>query len=333
MKNIILAIFAVLSFSASAQKVSTLAGTTTPASFYIQNNYYNDGNPATFHFPHAVTVTPDGNAFVFEKDVPALRKISLNGFTSLYAGSKVFIGSSYTGYGFVDGTLLNSRFNNARGLASDKTGIYVADTFNGAIRKITGNTVSTIATGFTSPNGICLASDGTIYIADGTTVKKLSSGKTTLISGSTTSGNVNSTLLLSRFKNIEYIALDETNNVIYVSDTGNNALRKLDLNKNTVSNVSVVDGFFSLITPSGLVFNKGSLYVADRGGHVIFKVTDGTTKRIAGNGKPKYRDGNADTTAFGASFYSPEAIALTPDGNLVVVDPGNSRIRLITLNY
>lgn len=320
---------------AQTAKVSTLAGTTSPATDYSAKMGYQNGNTPMFNFPIAITSTKD-RIFVFEKDVPALRKITPDGFTSEYAGSSKYISPSYTGYGNVDGSLVNARFNNSRGLASDSSGnIYVADTYNHSIRKISGSTVTTISSDFISPNALCLDAAGNIYVADDKRIRKITpSGSVTTITGSTAAGKSDGALLLARFRSIEGIAIDNTGLILYVSDSGNSVLRKVNLSTGTVSTigVNVVEGgvTYSLLNPSGLAFYDGSFFVADRTGNLIFKITStGFATRYAGNGIPKYKDGLATADKLGASLYGPEAICFDKNGNLYVADTNNQRIRKI----
>lgn len=71
----------------------------------------------------------------------------------------------------------------------------------------------------------------------------------------------------------------------------------------------------------------GTVYVADAGeSNRIRKISpDGTVTTLAGG-----REGFADGTGTSASFNTPSALALGPDGNLYVADTGNNRIRKIT---
>lgn len=314
--------------------ISTLAGVVTPASYYISNHYYNNGEKATFHFPFALAVDPSGNVYVIEKDYPFIRKIDKNGITSEFAGSSEFNNGIYTGYGLVDGSLSDARFKVPRGMAFDKNAGYVADTYNGAIRKIVKGTVSTLITGLVSPNALCLDSTGNIWVADGNQVKKVSpDGVVIGVIGLQSPGNVNSNLTLSKFGLLEFIAFDEPNNCLYVSDTGYNTLKKIDLTAGRVSKVDVSCTEntipYQLMIPSGLALGNGKLFVADRGGNIIFKIENGIVSRYAGNGLAKFKDGASTQDRLGASLYQPEGIALYANGDLGVTDLGNSRIRLV----
>ncbi len=329
--------------------VSTVAGVTTP-SLYMQNQGYNNGNPATFSFPLALTTLADGTSFVFETDVPAMRKINALGVTSEFSGSSAFVSPSYTGYGYANGAPTVARFNNARGLAADTTSeiIYVADTLNRRIREVdlvgnvktlAGSGVSGLADGtaataqFKYPSALCVDNVGNIYVADEHRIRKIDTlGNVTTVAG-TTAGNTTGTLANARFKDIAGITTDNFG-TLYVSDSGNNVVKKVDLNTGTVItlNVSTVENAvpFVLGTPSGIVFSNGSLFVADSVNNVVFRITSlGVVSRYAGNGMPRHRDGASNMSTFGASFYTPSALSADGVGNIYVSDKNNHRIRKI----
>ena len=82
--------------------------------------------------------------------------------------------------------------------------------------------------------------------------------------------------------------------------------------------------------PSGVAVipSANIIVVADQGNHRIRLVTypGGVVTPLAGSGSQTFADG----TGAGASFSSVSGVAILPDGNLVVPDPGNNRIRLVT---
>lgn len=82
-------------------------------------------------------------------------------------------------------------------------------------------------------------------------------------------------------------------------------------------------------SPTGMVrASDGTIYVADKGNHTIRKITaTGTTSVLAG---AVGVSGSANGTGGAARFSSPTAICLEPNGNLLVADTGNHRIRRVT---
>jgi DNA-binding beta-propeller fold protein YncE len=74
---------------------------------------------------------------------------------------------------------------------------------------------------------------------------------------------------------------------------------------------------------------EGYIYVADGANHRVRLISPaGEVSTLAGSGEP----GNADGPAGEAQFRVPEGVAVDPDGNVVVADTGNNRIRRIVLN-
>jgi hypothetical protein len=91
------------------------------------------GAAARFNYPWAVCTDRFGNVYVADRGNHAIRKISPEGLVITLAGEA---GSS----GSTDGVAVDARFNLPRGIASDAWGsIYVADSGNHTIRKITSN--------------------------------------------------------------------------------------------------------------------------------------------------------------------------------------------------
>jgi sugar lactone lactonase YvrE len=147
---------------------STIAGNGTQG--------FADGLPANamFDSPSGIAVDGDGNIFVADKNNHRIRKITPGGMVSTLAGGGTAA--------YADGLGTKALFNSPTGIATDAAGnVYVADTNNHRIRKITPDgTVSTLAgfgsqgfsdgTGiyaaFYGPTGIALDANGNIFVAD-----------------------------------------------------------------------------------------------------------------------------------------------------------------------
>ncbi|MEJ0088157.1 MAG: hypothetical protein WDM80_00140 [Limisphaerales bacterium] len=137
-----------------------------------------------------------GNLFVADSQNHAIRKITTNGVVTTFAGQLGVAGSA-------NGTGTAARFDSPCGLAFDKAGnLYVSDTGNGLIRKITSaGAVTTIAgvagasgflngavasAQFNAPLGIAVAPNGAVFVADSGNhcIRKISGGAVSTFAGS-----------------------------------------------------------------------------------------------------------------------------------------------------
>jgi sugar lactone lactonase YvrE len=147
--------------------------------------------------------------------------------------------------GATDGTGTTARFNFPTGVAVDSAGnIYVADSGNYTIRKVTAAGVVTTLAGtagisgstdgrggaarFSQPAGVAVDSAGNIYVADYWTIRKVTAAGvvTTLAGTANTAGSADGTGDGARFSHASGVAVDSTGNV-YVADTGNSTIRKV----------------------------------------------------------------------------------------------------------
>src|ERR1035437_4944110 len=88
---------------------------------------------ARFNQPYSVALDPNGNAFVADSVNHTICKVTPEGGVTTFAGLAGNQGST-------DGTGTNARFSGPQGVATDLAGnIYVCDSGNSAIRKITPN--------------------------------------------------------------------------------------------------------------------------------------------------------------------------------------------------
>ena len=165
-----------------AGAVTTLAGTAG-----VIGGADGTGSAAQFNLPRGVAVDRAGNVYVADQNNRAIRKISGGGVVTTLAGSPWNgISPSQAGtWGSTDGPGSVALFGNPGGVAVDASGsLFVADTGNNTIRRISpGGVVTTVAgipglegsadgTGpgaqFTSPFGIAVDANGTLYVSDTT---------------------------------------------------------------------------------------------------------------------------------------------------------------------
>jgi sugar lactone lactonase YvrE len=265
--------------------VSTLAGSTSGFAD-------GPGTTARFSSPNGVAVDGAGNLYVADRDNHRIRKITPGGDVTTLAGDG-------TG-AYLDGLSTAARFQWPRSVTVDGAGnVYVADTLNYRIRKITpAGDVST------------LAGDGTNSFADGP--------------GAT-----------ARFNTPQDVAADGTGN-LYVADASNNRIRKITPAGDVTTLAgdgtgAYLDGLSTAARfnrPRGVALDgAGNLYVADSSNNRIRKIViaTGVVTTLAGDGTA----GSDDGTLMTAQFDSPEGIAVDGAGNLYVGDTGDHRIRKI----
>lgn len=250
--------------------------------------------------------------------------------------------------------LEEATFTNPHGITADAEGnVYIADRFGHRIRKYTQDgQVSTIAGNgivgnadgngigafFNEPWGICMGTDGFIYVADtrNNLIRRINEdGDVTTFAGSGNYGGSDGFGINASFGNPTGLEMDDEGN-LYVADHLTHVIRKIDP-QGTVTTLAGVagdpgfqDGFGSqakFYRPYGLTLdNEGNILVADEWNHRIRKITpEGQVTTIGGNGNIGYLDGFDTNT----EFNYPWDISVDEDGNLYVADGYNQVIRLM----
>jgi len=303
---------------------------------------------ASLVFPKASAVDALGNIYVANNDHTIL-KITPLGVASVFAGQPGV-------HGFADGTGSAARFTSPEGIAVNlATGnVYVSDSLNNTIRKITpAGDVTTFAgspgpsdaadgTGpaarFAHPKGVAVDSMGNIYVsdADNSTIRKITPGRvvTTLAGSAGNAGSFDGTGSTARFNNPNGIAVDGTGQ-IYVADSNNHTIRKITP-AGVVSTLAGLPGSGGsqdgqgcaarFYDPVGVaVDNNGDVVAADNSTSLIRKVTAAGVVTTLG-GKP-FSDGNADGVGSAARFFNPGGVTINGANQLLVTDTGNSTLR------
>jgi sugar lactone lactonase YvrE len=185
------------------------------------------------NWPSSVAVTPAGT--VYESESTLVRVITSAGVTSVLAGAATL--------GSTDGIGTKASFYYPQGVAVDASGnVFVADTNNNRIRKITPDGIVTTLAGtggsgstngvastatFSNPQGVAVDGSNNIYVADtgNNLIRKVTSaGLVITLAGTGSSGFLDGPGLLAKFNQPTAIAVDGSGK-IYVADNGNQVIR------------------------------------------------------------------------------------------------------------
>ena len=323
--------------------VTTLAGTGTAG------HADGTGAAASFNRPNGVATDGAGNIYVADTNNSIIRNITPTGVVTTLAGTAGVIGHA-------DSVGTGASFAYPTGIATDSVGnIYVADSNNQTIRKITptglvttlagtaGVTGGTDGTGaaasFAYPGGVATDSAGNIYVADtsNSTIRKITpAGVVTTLAGTGTAGYADGTGAAASFNNPYGVATDSAGDV-YVADTFNSTIRKITpagvvttlAGTGTAGHADGVGTTASFSYPDGVATDgAGNIYVADTGNKVIRKITPaGLVTTLAGTAGVL---GSADGVGPAASFNFPHGVVTDSAGDVYVTDTFNSTIRKIT---
>jgi sugar lactone lactonase YvrE len=305
--------------------VTTLAG-----SALQQGSADGAGSAARFNAPQGVATDPAGNVYVADTGNQLIRQITPAGVVTTIAGLAITPG-------FVNGNGVDARFSKPVGIVYHGGLLYVADRNNSAVRQITlGATPSVITyqSGLTAPNGL------TYDVVAGKVAESSATGEIVYDIGGTTAGGagqsgfVNAQGTSARFHFPLAVAANATTMV--VADTGNHAIRSINLSNFQVTNVAgsgapgQKDGSTSSALfnqPEGVAIDAaGTIYVADTGNHLIRKIAGGQVTTFAGG---YFGAGAADGAGSVARFNGPTGVVADSKGNLFIADSLNRVIRKV----
>lgn len=282
-----------------------------------------------------------------DKQIVQAMDLSTNSVT-VFAGVSGVAGSA-------DGVSTAAKFYEPFALALVGTDLFVGDTYNHSIRKISAGSVTTLSGSSGTAGNVdglganarfyfpkSLTGDSTyLYVADtyNQTIRQItiSTGSVTTFAGYAGAvGSVDGSGSAARFNYPFGVALDASGN-LFVSDAGNHTIRKITPagSVSTFAGVAGTSGSTDGIgtaakfnTPAGIVSDGSNLFVVDSGNHTIRKITSaGNVTTLAGVAGVT---GSADGLGSAAYFNNPTALAIDASGNLYVSDQAFSKVRKVT---
>ncbi|MBU2009857.1 MAG: hypothetical protein KJ624_08505 [Chloroflexi bacterium] len=330
--------------------ITTFAGTGVAG-------FSGDGGAATaaqLNQPRGLAVASE-NLYIVDNTNQRVRRVDLaTGTISTFAGTGAMA------FGGDGGPATAAQFTSPYGAAVDSANLYFADTVNNRVRKVdlATRTIATFAGGgalslgdggpataaqLNSPRCPALGS-GYLYIAEqvGNRVSRvdLVTGTISTFAGTGVGGfsGDGAPATAAKLNSPRGLALDSGN--LYISDSGNNRVRRVDLATGTISTFAGTGaaGFSGdggpataaqLNNPMGVTFAPGYLYIADSSNHRIRKVdlATGTITTFAGTGVGSFSGDGGPATA--AQLSTPRFLAV--DSRNLYVSDASLRVRRVDL--
>ncbi|MBM3933338.1 MAG: hypothetical protein FJ319_03400 [SAR202 cluster bacterium] len=265
-----------------------------------------DGRAATnavIPRPEGVVIDVDGNIYIVDHEAHRVRKIAAQtGIITTVAGTGI---AGHTGDG---GPAASARLRTPHGVAVDSAkNVYIADSGNHRIRKV--DAVTGVITTIAGDGNFDFSGDGGFAVN-------------------------------ASFRSPMGVAVDDAGSV-YVADTYNNRIRKIDATTGIVTTIAG-NGAFAFGGDGGLAINASfrqpeavvvdrqrNIYVSDSSNHRVRRIERNTNLifTVAGNGNAGYAgDGGIGS---GTSLFQPRGLGVDANGNLFIADSGNNRIRRI----
>ena len=251
--------------------------------------------------PFGIGFDAKGTLFFVEMTGHRLRKLGHDGQVITLAGS------GRAGSAGDAGPSAQAELNGPHSLAVTRTGdIFIADTWNNRIRKVNAHTG--VITNFAGTGKKGFSGDG-------------------------------GPAAQAEFGGIYCLALDETNQVLALADLDNRRVRQINLKTGIVSTVAgngkkgvPVDGDDAinspLVDPRAVALDgRGNLYILERSGHSL-RVVDraGKIRNLAGTGQQGDSGDGGDARR--ARLNGPKHLCVSPQGNVLIADTENHRIRI-----
>lgn len=327
-----------------------------------------DGGPAPaaqLYSPFGTAVGPDGDLYVSDTVNHRVRRIDVaSGVISTIAGSGVQCADAASPCGD-GGPALDAQLSRPWGVGVDAAGnVFFVDNNLRRVRRIdagTGTLTTVAGSGgpagfsgdngpatsaqFTEAQGLAVAGDGTLFIADvgNNRIRRVDprSGTITTVAGMGIRGFAGDggAATAAALASPNDVALAPDGDLV-IADTGNVRVRRVDSGTGTITSVAgngtadfTGDGGpatqASLRSPRGVAVDAAdSIFIADTSNNRVRRVdSDGVITTVAGDGAANSRGDGGPAT--GASLFSPWKLAVTPAGDVTVAEQNGQRLRLI----
>ena len=324
-----------------------------------------DGNIeiARFNLPHGLTVDKNGNLTVFDTYNNMIRVIKGNQTDTLLGKIVQYDDNGHPQGYFVDGKLEGALVSRPTdGVYGGGGELFFTDSANHVIKIIsddllytfTGRNLPGYADGdqqtamFNYPTAIAIDDNNNLYVADTLNhcIRKVDgAGNVTTIAGTPKKGGYSDGAAgTATFLDPAGIAVSADGKTVYVADTGNNLIRKIENGSVTTVAGAMSDkdsdgypeggfrdgaaGQALFNQPKGIALSNGSLYIADSGNHMIRMLDKaGVVKTICGGGEP----GDEEDDLFGAVLNG-AADVLVYKGDLYIADTLNNKVKVVILD-
>lgn len=302
--------------------------------------------------PTGLAFDSAGNLYIADTDNNVVREVGVDGVVTTVAGNGL---EGFAGDG---GAAASAQLDTPTGIAVDSNGnLYIADSHNNRIRKVSGGLITTYAgtgtAGFSGDGGaatsaalatpiaLCIDTNGNLYIADtgNNRIREVAAGTIHTVAGNGQQGfsGDGGAATAATLDTPAGVAVDSSLNV-YIGDTHNQRVRMVSAASGIITTIAgtgtkgfTADGTelsSELASPSGLwVDQSGTVYVADADNDRIRTISGGNLKTIAGTGAEGFGgDAGASSSAL---LDTPRA--LTGFGTSIFFsDTLNNRVREIT---
>jgi uncharacterized protein (TIGR03437 family) len=274
-------------------------------------------------------------------------------------------GNRTSGISGDNGSAIAAQLWSPRAVATDAAGnVYVADTQNHRVRKVTRSGIITAFAGsgqlgssgdggqaatasMNEPRGVAVDAAGNVYISDSQNhrIRKVTPAgiiSTFAGTGDEDYGGDGGPAAAAKLNFPVGVVVDASGD-LYIADTNNHRIRKVAASTGTITTVagSGAPGFSGdggqaisakLNSPAGVtVDSAGNLFIVDQGNHRVRKVAlDGTISTVAGTGTAGFNGDNI--SAVTAHLNQPRLLTVDAAGNLYIADQSNHRIRKVSTN-